>query len=40
MFKASNNEIEYETLLAWHRVVEELQVKELLIHYDLITHSN
>lgn len=39
-FKASNNEVEYEALLAGLRVVEELQFKEFLIHYELMLTLN
>lgn len=39
-FKASNNQAEYEALLAGLKVAEELQVKELLIHCDLMLIIN
>lgn len=32
--KVSNNETEYDALLTGLSVAEEVQVKELLIHYD------
>ncbi|KAM1624542.1 hypothetical protein FF1_022570 [Malus domestica] len=39
-FQVSNNNVVYNALLAKLRVVAELQVKELSIHYDLMLIVN
>ncbi|KAM1832991.1 hypothetical protein ACFX13_022859 [Malus domestica] len=39
-FQVSNNNVVYDALLAKLRVVAELQVKELSIHYDFMPIVN